>query len=196
MPIPLAAVAAGDLLLSHLFNKSPHYTPPPSPTFFGPDFQHYLKAGQQRIQAQFGGAGSDIRETLANLGLLNSGALPQALTNNSIQQGQQLADFTGGAFQNEFGAQRGFQTGPGYSEQARARTLDYSQGLDRQSTQMGYLNDIMKIIGGELYKPGTGKVAPVPSSQVLDPSDPLMYSPSTGGSDISSLLKLLLLGGK
>lgn len=191
MPVPLLALAGGSMVLNHLFNKSPEFNLPTPPTFFGQDFHHYLAALKQKDQASFGGAEGDIRESLANAGVLQSGALPQAFTQLNIQKGQNIAEDQAGAYGQEHQAQLGFETGPKYAAGVQKSQLDYAHQLDQRQQQMNDLNRIVKALGPK-PKPTTN----TPDTQ--DPNDPATWwdnqgNDITGSADnnVQRILKLI-----
>jgi hypothetical protein len=104
----LKGISMAAPLIGGLFKKGRKYGDIPEPEFFGQDFERLLGATKQRDQAAFADADTQIRDVLADAGLLRSGALPDALVRSSIAQGQQIAGDVAGLTSQEYGSQRNF----------------------------------------------------------------------------------------
>jgi hypothetical protein len=190
MPIPLALLGLGGTVLSKLIGGGNiGYQSPPSPQFFGPQFDQYLSSIKQAHEAAYGGAGTSMIESLNNMGYGQSGAIPQGLTNLNIQKGQDIAGATSGAIGQEYGLQQGFNTGAGYAEAGHKSALDYAHSLDQRSNQMESLKQIFGLLGAGLNK---DKTTPIAGTQ--DPNDPSYWWPGGAGdthSRVHDILKLM-----
>lgn len=74
-----------------------------NPQFFGPQFEEMVARDRQRTQSLYGGMTADLRESLADAGLLASGALPGALVRGRVALGQQEAGSMASLYEGEYG---------------------------------------------------------------------------------------------
>lgn len=111
---------------------------PRNPDFFGGNFEELLARVTQRNRSLYGGLTSNIRESLANAGVLSSGAFPDALANAQIGFGQQLSGDIASLFGQEHGAQQGFDIN-------RALML-LSQDFEKKKADQANKNELLKSL--------------------------------------------------
>lgn len=148
MAFPLIPVIAGGAaLVKNLLSNKPEYKLPPRPTFFGPDYNRVLTAIKQREQARYGGATQDLRETLANQGVLgNQGALVDAFTRLSIGEGQNISEATSGLATSELGAQHAFDT-TAYTAEMNKSGAEFQNQIDQRNQILQLLTGVGSGIG-------------------------------------------------
>jgi len=140
MPFPVMAALAGVQAIAPLLKK--RYEPTfDQPNFFVKNPQELEALIRQKTQAQYGTAQTDIREQLANSGLLSSGAYPETLIRSGISQSQDIASQILDLYSGEFKRSRDFQANKFFgdietqkfqdtlNEQHRKNTLDLLLGL-------------------------------------------------------------------
>lgn len=111
-----------------------------TPEFFGPQFEELIARDRQRTQSMYGGMTAELRESLANAGLLASGALPDALTRMSIGLGQEQAGSMSNLYGAEYGRKGSFDTN-------RALLL-MQQDFERQQKEYEQENDLLNTLLG------------------------------------------------
>lgn len=170
MPIPLAAVAAGSFLINKLFNKRPEYQLPPDLQFFGPGFENARAAAEQFTRAKYGGGVNDLRDILANQGLLgNQGALTDATTKMSIAQGQDIAGVNSALTGQEYGAQQDFNLKK-YGASIEKNKIGYDAATAARANELASVNAIGAALGQKAATPNsTGAVPVVPNPTIGAP---------------------------
>lgn len=177
MAIPLLAIGAGYKLISDLFRHRPDYNLPPDPKFFGKEYEDVQAALRQRTQARYGGAGADLRETLANQGVLgNQGALTDAFTRLSLGENQDISAGAAGLAESELGAQNAFKSQKYGAGVQQGRDIYSSDIMDRNRNL-----DLVTSLGGNLGKLLGAKEPAVGATQpkVYNPND-ILYGSGLG----------------
>lgn len=185
MPIPLFAAAAGSFLLNKLFSKRPQYNLPPDMEFFGPGFENVRAAQEQQVNARYGSGVNDLREILANQGVLgNQGATTDAFTRQSIAKGQDISAVDAALANTEYGAQQNFSLAK-YGAGVDRNKINYMADLEARKNELSSIQALGSSLGTTLAKPPVGTVpgdipntipgvpGVTPGRGAYDPSDPL-----------------------
>lgn len=139
-PVIPAAAAAYGLLKS--VGKRPDFK---IPDYFGANYEHMVRAISQAHEAQYGSGFNDIREALANSGILTPAATTDAFTRFGIAKGSDIAGAQAGAYQNELAAQR--------DAEMTKNKIDYQGALDARNEQMNIATSAANVLGS-LYAKG------------------------------------------
>lgn len=131
MAFPLFGAVALASALPTLLRKRKHIK---EPDFFVQNPQELEAMVRQKTQAEYGGMDTQIREALANAGVLSPSSLSDALTRSSISQGQDIASQILNLYQGEYESKRGFDIQKYFGEQEqlqaeKQRDLDLLLGL-------------------------------------------------------------------
>jgi len=123
----IAAAGLGLNLGSKLFGGKKGGKDRDRPNFFQQNPQELLAILKRGSMGAFAGAGTALKENLANSGLLQSGALPDQFTQLSIAQGQNIAQtessFLTDVYKQERGAEIDFELADFIEKQKKKRAL-------------------------------------------------------------------------
>lgn len=180
MAIPLLpAVGLGYGVLRKLFNKRPEFQ---TPEFFGPDFNNQEAAIRQAHQAQYGGGLNDIREALANSGMLNPAALTDAGTKFEIAKSADVAGAESDAYAQELALKR--------NADLMKKQYEYGADVEARGQQLNLLTSGATALGSIYASKHAGNTSE-PASKYIDINDNPFFKDPNHKSTVMRVLKSL-----